>query len=192
MRILPELFLTFAKIGAFTFGGGYAMISLLDHECIEKKQWITSDELMDVTVVAESTPGPIAINCATYTGYKQAGLAGAIAATVGMVLPSFLVILLISTFFESLLSYPLVANAFRGIRIAVAVLIMQAAVKMIKKMLKKTPSKSVSIAFVAAFFVVALVFNLLGIHFSTIYLILIAGTVSFCLFTLPNRKGGQK
>lgn len=192
MRILPELFLTFAKIGAFTFGGGYAMISLLDHECIEKKQWITSDELMDVTVVAESTPGPIAINCATYTGYKQAGLAGAIAATVGMVLPSFLVILLISTFFESLLSYALVTNAFRGIRIAVAVLIMQAAVKMIKKMLKKTPSKSVSIAFVAAFFVVALVFNLLGIHFSTIYLILIAGTVSFCLFTLPNRKGGQK
>lgn len=192
MRILLELFLTFAKIGAFTFGGGYAMISLLDHECVEKKQWISSDELMDVTVVAESTPGPIAINCATYTGYKQAGLAGAIVATVGIVLPSFLIILFISTVFESLLSYPLVDNAFRGIRIAVAVLIMQAAVKMIKKMLKKTPSKSASIVLVAAFFVVVLVFNLLGIHFSTIYLILIAGIIGFCLFALPKKKGVEK
>ena len=192
MKILPELFLTFAKIGAFTFGGGYAMISLLDHECVEKKQWITSEGLMDVTVVAESTPGPIAINCATYTGYKQAGLAGAIAATVGIVLPSFFIILFISTFFESFLSFPLAANAFKGIRIAVAVLIMQAAVKMIKKMLKKTPDKSVSIAFAAVFFVIVLALNLSGIRFSTIYLILIAGIASFCIFTLPNGKGVQK
>lgn len=71
MTILPDLFLTFAKIGAFTFGGGYAMISLIDYECVEKKHWLTSDELTDITVIAESTPGPIAINCATYTGYKQ-------------------------------------------------------------------------------------------------------------------------
>ena len=113
MKPFRELFLTFAKIGSFTFGGGYAMISLIDHECVEKKQWITSDELMDITVIAESTPGPIAINCATYTGYKKAGLAGAIVATLGMILPSFLIILLISTFMEDLLRYPVVANAFR-------------------------------------------------------------------------------
>ena len=70
--ILQELFLTFAKIGMFTFGGGYAMVSLIEHECVERKQWLTLDEMMDITVIAESTPGPIAINCATYTGYKKA------------------------------------------------------------------------------------------------------------------------
>ena len=87
-----DLFLTFGRIGALTFGGGYAMLSLLDYECVEKKKWLTADELMDVTVIAESTPGPIAINCATYTGYKLAGMRGAFFATVGMVLPSFLLL----------------------------------------------------------------------------------------------------
>ena len=89
MNILLDLFLTFAKIGLFTFGGGYAMISLIERSCVEKKQWITHDEMMNITVIAESTPGPIAINCATFVGYKQKGLPGAIAATIGMVLPSF-------------------------------------------------------------------------------------------------------
>lgn len=82
MNILLDLFLTFAKIGLFTFGGGYAMISLIENSCVEKKGWITHDEMMNVTVIAESTPGPIAINCATFVGYKQKGLIGAIAATV--------------------------------------------------------------------------------------------------------------
>ena len=110
--MLIELFITFAKIGMFTFGGGYAMISLIEHECVENKQWITSDELMDVTVIAESTPGPIAINCATYTGYKKAGISGAIIATIGMILPSFLIILLISSFMDNLLKYELAVKAF--------------------------------------------------------------------------------
>lgn len=191
MKKLIDLFLTFAKIGAFTFGGGYAMIALLDHECVDKKKWITEDELSDVTVIAESTPGPIAINCATFTGYKQAGMPGAIAATVGMILPSFLIILLIATFFETLLSYPIVANAFRGIRVAVAVLIAMAGIKMVKKMLKKTPNKKHSIAFVAVFFVVTFVLNLLGIHLSTIWLILVAGVCGYCLYGIP-KKGVQK
>lgn len=191
MKKLIDLFLTFAKIGAFTFGGGYAMIALLDHECVDKKKWITEDELSDVTVIAESTPGPIAINCATFTGYKQAGMPGAIAATVGMILPSFLIILLIATFFETLLSYPIVANAFRGIRVAVAVLIAMAGIKMVKKMLKKTPNKKHSIAFVAVFFVVTFVLNLLGIHLSTIWLVLVAGVCGYCLYGIP-KKGVQK
>ena len=89
---LLDLFLNFAKIGLFTFGGGYAMIALIEDICVEKKRWITHDEMMNVTVIAESTPGPIAINCATYVGYKQKGLSGAAAATVGMVLPSFCII----------------------------------------------------------------------------------------------------
>ena len=191
MKLLLDLFLTFAKIGAFTFGGGYAMIALLDHECVEKKQWITEEELSDVTVIAESTPGPIAINCATFTGFRQAGMPGAIAATVGMVLPSFLMILIIASFFETLVSYPIVANAFRGIRVAVAVLIAHAGIKMVKKMLKKTPNKKHSIAFVAVFFLVAFLLNLLGIRLSTIWLILIAGICGYCLYGMPGKGAGK-
>lgn len=192
MKPFRALFLTFAKIGSFTFGGGYAMISLIDHECVEKKQWITSDELMDITVIAESTPGPIAINCATYTGYKKAGLAGAIVATLGMILPSFLIILLISTFMEDLLRYPVVANAFRGIRIAVAWLILQAAVKMIRKMLKKSPNKISSMIFVIVFGSITLLCNLLGFRLSTIYLILIAGLTGLYLYSVPGGRGERK
>ena len=87
MNTVLDLFLTFAKIGFFTFGGGYAMISLIEDSCVEKKQWITHDEMLNVTVIAESTPGPIAINCATFVGYKQKGLTGAVVATIGIVLP---------------------------------------------------------------------------------------------------------
>ena len=83
MNILLDLFLTFAKIGVFTFGGGYAMISMIENNCVERKKWITHDEMMNVTVIAESTPGPIAINAATYVGYKQAGFIGAVIATLG-------------------------------------------------------------------------------------------------------------
>lgn len=143
-------------------------------------------------MIAESTPGPIAINCATYTGYKKAGIAGAIAATMGMVLPSFLIILLISAFMEDLLRYPVVVNAFRGIRIAVALLIIQAAVKMIRKMLKKTPDKIGSMVFVAVFGSFTLLCNWLGIRFSTIYLILIAGVAGFAIYSLKGEKGGRR
>ena len=100
MNILLDLFLSFAKVGLFTFGGGYAMIALIENTCVEKKQWITHDEMMNITVIAESTPGPIAINCATYVGYKQKGFAGALAATIGMVLPSFCIIFAISRFLD--------------------------------------------------------------------------------------------
>ena len=123
MGILIELFLIFAKIGLFTFGGGYAMISLIENNCVEKKKWITHDEMMNITVIAESTPGPIAINCATYVGYKKAGIIGAIISTLGMVLPSFAVIYLISMFLDNFLEITIIANAFKGIKIAVGFLI---------------------------------------------------------------------
>ena len=112
---LRDLFLTFAQIGLFTFGGGYAMISMIEHSCVEEKNWITHEELMDITVIAESTPGPIAINCATFTGYKQAGLAGAFAATFGIVVPPFLVILAASLFLYDFFTWKLLAAAFQGI-----------------------------------------------------------------------------
>ena len=98
--MLLSLFLTFFRIGLFTFGGGYAMIAVIEDICVTKKQWITHEDLMNVTVIAESTPGPVAINCATFVGYKQKGILGAVAATLGVVLPSFIIIWVISMFLD--------------------------------------------------------------------------------------------
>ena len=132
-----ELFFTFMKIGLFTFGGGYAMIALIEDICVEKKKWLTHEEMMNVTIVAESTPGPIAINCATYTGYCRGGFKGSVAATVGVVLPSFVIIYTISMFLDNFLEIRAVASAFQGIKLAVGLLILNAGLNMLKKM-KKT------------------------------------------------------
>ena len=191
MAILLELFLTFAKIGAFTFGGGYAMLALLDHTCVEKKKWLNAEEFSDLTVIAESTPGPIAINCSTYAGYKKAGLPGAAAATLGMVLPSFVILLLISLFFENILAYPIIAKAFRGIRVAVSLLILQAGFKMAKKMLKSTKTKVSSLLFLLFFFLVSLFLTLFNLRLSTILLILAAGTAGFLLYGLRRKEDAK-
>lgn len=133
MGIYWELFLTFLKIGGVTFGGGYAMIALIEQICVERKAWLTHEEMMELTVLAESTPGPIAINSATYVGWKQAGIPGALAATLGMVVPSFCVILLIASVFDRFMEFPVVEHAFRGIRIGVGVLIVTTGWNMAKK-----------------------------------------------------------
>ncbi|MBE6983960.1 MAG: chromate transporter [Ruminococcaceae bacterium] len=191
MPLLFELFLTFAKIGTFTFGGGYAMISLLDHTCVEQKKWLTSEEFSDLTVIAESTPGPIAINCSTYTGYKKAGFSGAIAATLGMIFPSFLILLTISFFFENILSYPLIANAFRGIRVAVSLLIFRAGAKMVKKMLKNSNTKTSSLVLVLVFFTLSFCLTFFNIPISTIWLILAAGVAGFLLYGHKRKEAGK-
>jgi chromate transporter len=134
MSDLLQLFLVFFKIGAFTFGGGYAMLSIITDNCVERKGWITHDEMMDITVIAETTPGPVAINCATFVGHKRAGFWGAVCATLGVVLPSFLVIYAISMFLEGFLEITLIANAFKGIKIAVGFLILQAGLKLQKQL----------------------------------------------------------
>ena len=191
MPLLIELFLTFAKIGAFTFGGGYAMLALLDHTCVEKKKWLTSEEFSDLTVIAESTPGPIAINCSTYAGYKKAGIPGAVFATLGMVLPSFVILLLISLFFENILAYPIITNAFRGIRVAVSLLIMRAGLKMVAKMYKKTKNKALSLTFVILFFGISLTLSLLNIRISTIWLILASGLAGFLLYGIRRKEAAK-
>ena len=191
MGILIELFLIFAKIGLFTFGGGYAMISLIENNCVKKKKWITHDEMMNITVIAESTPGPIAINCATYVGYKKAGIIGAIISTLGIVLPSFAVIYLISMFLDNFLEITLIANAFKGIKIAVGFLILDAAITMIKKMQKKILPKT----FMVCSFVTMLIINIFSLDFSSIVLMLIAGVISLVIFMVkgtPKTDGGMK
>ena len=191
MNILIDLFLTFSKIGLFTFGGGYAMISMIEYNCVERKKWITHDEMMDVTVIAESTPGPIAINCATFTGYKKAGFTGALAATLGMIVPSFAIIYLISMFLDHFLELTIIANAFKGIKIAVGILILDAAFTMIQKMHKKILPRAIMICST----IVMLCIHIFAWDFSSISLMLIAAVVSLTIFVLngaPDQKGGAK
>ena len=191
MNLLFDLFLTFAKIGLFTFGGGYAMIALIENTCVEKKQWISHDEMMNITVIAESTPGPIAINCATYIGYKQKGFAGALTATIGMILPSFCIIFVISRFLDRFLEITWIAHAFQGIKIAVGILILDAALKMLRKMQKKTMPRM----FMLCAFAAMLLINIFSVRISSILLMLTAGLVSLLIFLAKKpamKEGGGK
>jgi len=189
MTLLLDLFLTFAGIGLFTFGGGYAMISMIERNCVERKKWITHDEMMNITVIAESTPGPIAINCATFTGYKKAGFPGALAATLGMIVPSFAVIYLISKFLDHFLEITIIASAFKGIKIAVGILILDAAMTMIRKMRKKKlPVMMMACSCVAMFCI-----HLFAWNFSSVSLMIVAAAVSLIIFVLsgvPEQKSG--
>ena len=189
--MIVSLFLTFAKIGLFTFGGGYAMIAIIEDICVEKKNWITHDEMMDITVIAEATPGPIAINCATFVGYRQKGIWGAISATFGVVLPSFIIIYLISIFLDNFIEIAWIANAFKGIRVAVGILILDAGINMFKKMKKKI----LSCLIMACSFVAMLLISVFAWNFSSIFLMLIAALVSLVVFIIqgvPSEKGGGK
>ena len=191
MGILLELFFTFAKIGLFTFGGGYAMISIIENQCVERKKWISSDEMMNITVIAESTPGPIAINCSTFAGYKRAGISGALAATLGMVMPSFIVIYFISMYLDNFLELTIIANAFKGIKIGVGFLILNAGITMLKKMQKKKVSKAIMICSC----VTMLCVNFFSWKISSISLMVVAAIVSLALFNIQEiqkQKGSVK
>lgn len=184
MNLLLDLFLTFAKIGLFTFGGGYAMLAIISDTCAEKKHWITDDEMMDITVIGESTPGPIAINCATFVGYKQKGVLGALVATLGMILPSFVIIYLISLFLDGFLEIAWFAAAFRGIKLGVGVIIVGAGVKMIKKM-RKEPLP-VLLTVLGA--VLMLLIDIFSLRFSSVGLMLSAGAFSLAFFALGEHR----
>lgn len=187
-NIIWELFATFFKIGLFTFGGGYAMLPVIGSICVEEKQWITHDEMMNITVIAESTPGPMSINCATYVGYQQGRVLGSIAATAGTVAPSFLIIYAISMFLDNFLEITFIANAFRGIQAAVGILILDAAITMLRKM----HHTRLSTAIFAVSAALLLAGDLLAVHVSSIALMVVAGVVSFAVFAVANRKGGEE
>ena len=186
--MLPELFFTFMKIGMFTFGGGYAMISVVENACVEDKHWITHDDMMNITVIAESTPGPIAINCATFVGYKKQGLIGAAVATAGMILPSFLIIYLVARFLDSFLEISWIAHAFEGIKLAVGILIIDAGVKM----LKQIPAKPVPRMVMACAFAAMLIIDIFALRVSSITLLIIAAAVSLLLYVASknSERGG--
>lgn len=184
MKKYLSLFFTMLKIGLFTFGGGYAMIALLENEFVEKKRYMEKDEFLDMVAIAESTPGPIAINAATYIGYKHAGVLGSVMATVGVCIPSFVIIYIISLFFDAFLSFKLVEYAFRGIQVCVVYLIFSAGLKMLGQM-KKTV---LSITIVSTVILCMLLFSLFAVKFSTVLYILICGLAALFIYLVKQMR----
>ena len=172
------LFLTFFKIGAFTFGGGYAMIPLIQRETVENHKWITEEDMVNMIAIAESTPGVLAVNSATFVGYRVAGFWGSLWATLGVTLPSFVIICILSLFYRSFLSNQYVAWAFAGIRCAVVVLMFNAVRKLSKGC---RPDLFHIVLGVAAFLLSALV------RFDTVFIILGAGLIGIG-YALWNKK----
>ena len=181
LKELLKLFLCFFKIGLFTFGGGYAMISVIQHEVVDKRKWISDEEYLDIIAIAESTPGPHAINTSTYVGYKVCGVLGSIFATLGTVLPSFLIIFGISFIWRAFSDYKYVEYAFKGINVCVAFLIINAAIKMIKKLKKNW--FNIILCFVTV--VVMVSFTLFDINFSSIYFVLIGAFIGLMSYLIP-------
>ena len=187
VKSLETLFFTFFKIGLFTFGGGYAMIALLEEEFIQRRKWLDKDEFLDMTAIAESTPGPVAINSATYLGYKLAKVPGAAPATVAVCLPSFLIIYAISLFFEQFTQLTVIANAFKGIQVCVIYLIFSAGVRMLKA-LDKSPFAT---GVFAAVMLVMVGLSLAGVSVSSILLILLSGAAGVAAWLIGRRKEGK-
>ena len=188
MKKYALLFLTMLKIGLFTFGGGYAMIALLENEFVSKKKWLEKDEFLDVPPIAESTPGPIAINAATYIGYKRLGVVGAIIATLGICIPSFVIIYTISLFFDAFLSLTYVAYAFKGIQICVVYLILSAGLKMLKQIKKNI----FNVIIISATLVCMVTLSVFAVKFSTIFYILISGAAGVIIYLLGKLKKENK
>lgn len=187
VKSLGTLFFTFFKIGLFTFGGGHAMIALLEEEFIQRRKWLDKNEFLDMTAIAESTPGPVAINSATYLGYKLAKVPGAATATVAVCLPSFLIIYAISLFFEQFTQLTVIANAFKGIQVCVIYLIFSAGVRMLKA-LDKSPFAT---GVLAAVMLVMVGLSLAGVSVSSILLILLSGAAGVAAWLIGRRKEGK-
>ena len=182
------LFFTFFKIGLFTFGGGYAMIANVREVVVEKYGWLTEDELMEIIAIAESTPGPIAINMATYVGYKKRGVLGAALATLGVILPSLIIIYTISLFLDGFMQNKYFRYAFVGIKCAVGFLIVKAGLGLFAK-LKKKPLPMIVFS---AVFAAMLLFEIFSVSFSSIILILLGGVIGiFAYAVLSEKKEGQ-
>lgn len=179
-----RLFFEFFKIGLFTFGGGYAMIAVMERELVEKKNFLTHEEFLDIIAIAESSPGPLAINSATFIGYKTCKFFGSLFATLGVVLPSFIIIFAISLFFERFIALEYVGYAFRGIQASVAFLILSAGIKMLKH-LKHTVFNAIMVSLTVA---VTVLLEFIAPDFSTVFLILIGGVIGLTVYLVGYFK----
>ena len=183
-RNVMILFFTMLKIGLFTFGGGYAMIPLLESELVEKKKWINKEEFINMIAIAESTPGPIAINCATYVGYTVCKFWGALLSTIAVVLPAFTIIFLISLFLNKFLSFEYVGYAFRGIQVCVTFLILSAGIKMFKEMEKSL----FNLVLFSLTLLCVIFFTIFSVNFSSIFYIIISGIVGVFIYLINKLK----
>ena len=185
---LINLFLTFFKLGIFSIGGGPTMLTLLQDELVEKKKWISNDELMEMTAIAESTPGPIAINLATYLGYKKGGFFGALLSTLGVIITPFVLMFCISLFLENLLSFEAIKYAFMGIKVGVVFLLLKVSFTLLKGM-KKDWFGIVVLTTVTISLVLITIF---AINFSAIYFILIGALLGIIFYgIIPKKRGGK-
>ena len=175
-----DLFGTFAKVGVMTFGGGYAMLPILQREVVEHKGWATEEELMDYFAIGQCTPGVIAVNTATFVGQKQAGVWGGIFATLGVVFPSLVIIMIIAAFIQNFAHLPAVQNAFAGIRVCVCVLIFNAVLKLWKSAVKDVWGLLIFLAVLAASLLTSL---------SPVWYVLAAGVAGVLI---QNLKGAKK
>ena len=188
LKNLLKLFWTMFKIGLFTFGGGYAMVAVIEREIVEKRKYIGQEEFLDLIAIAESTPGPIAVNSATYIGYKLGGVLGSFFATLGVVLPSFIIIFIISFFYEKFLALEYVSYAFKGIQACVAFLIISAGIKMLKGLKKNLFNV---IMFISTL-VLMLVIKIFDLPISSIYLILVGGLIGVIIWLVARKKVNNK
>ena len=184
MKRLFSLFLTMLKIGLFTFGGGYAMIALMETEFVSKRKYLEYDEFLDVVSIAESTPGPIAINLATYIGYKQGKFWGSLVATIGMCIPSFAIIYVISLFLNRFLELGVIASAFKGIQVGVIFIIFMAGLKMLMNIKKN----GFNIAIISITAVVSIIFSIMMVDFSAIFYILFSGFLGLVIYLVKYFK----
>ena len=179
-KLLLNLFFTMLKIGLFTFGGGYAMIALLENEFVSQKKWLDKEEFLDIIAIAESTPGPIAINSSTYIGYKLCGVVGSALASIAVCIPSFVIIYIISLFFDKFLELTYVAYAFKGIQVCVVYLITSAGIKMWKGLKKN----AFNITILAATILCMIGFAVFAVKFSAVFYILISGTLGLIAYLI--------
>ena len=183
MKILWELFLIFARIGGLTFGGGYAMLPMLQKEIVENKSWATEEELMDYFAIGQCTPGIIAVNTATFIGYKVKGILGGIVATLGVIAPSIVIITVIAAFSTNFMDIAAVTYAFAGIRVCVCVLIFNSVLKLWKNAVKDIPAL---VIFLAIFFLSLLT------DVSTILFVVCSGAIGFAVKAISRRMQAKK
>ncbi len=195
MKKILRLFFIMIKIGLFTFGGGYAMIALLENEFVSKRHWIQSNEFADMVAIAESTPGPIAINFATFIGYTQSGVLGSAVATAGVCIPSFVIIYLISLFFDAFQQIRWVTAAFKGIQVGVVVLILSAGFKMLFQM----PKTVYNIICMSITMICLVVCSLYAVNFSSIFYIITSAVLGLTVYfvkwlckRMTHEKGNKK
>ncbi len=188
MKKYLKLFFVMLKIGLFTFGGGYAMIALLENEFVSKLKWINEEEFTDMVAISESTPGPIAINSATYIGYKIGSILGSFICTVAICIPSFVIIYIISLFFNAFMEIQWIAAAFKGIQVCVVYLILSAGIRMLIKM-KKT---AFNIIIIAVTSVCMILFSIFAVDFSSVLYILISGIIGLLFYTIKRMQDKKR